>query len=71
METGEILSEEFEYGVILNGSQTGAPGANGQDAFEYGVILNGSQFWRRGVCLSMTSGGALTRSARQAHAATK
>ena len=33
----------FEYGVILNGSQTKRYGLTKEFAFEYGVILNGSQ----------------------------
>ena len=33
----------FEYGVILNGSQTNNGDARMQVPFEYGVILNGSQ----------------------------
>ena len=33
----------FEYGVILNGSQTIEGYAAVFDRFEYGVILNGSQ----------------------------
>ena len=33
----------FEYGVILNGSQTRAVIEPRQFKFEYGVILNGSQ----------------------------
>ena len=37
----------FEYGVILNGSQTVECAGKLQDMFEYGVILNGSQTHRR------------------------
>ena len=33
----------FEYGVILNGSQTKANVFSLESWFEYGVILNGSQ----------------------------
>ena len=33
----------FEYGVILNGSQTTAQRDPFAATFEYGVILNGSQ----------------------------
>ena len=33
----------FEYGVILNGSQTGKKRRKSYNVFEYGVILNGSQ----------------------------
>ena len=33
----------FEYGVILNGSQTCVINQKVYYAFEYGVILNGSQ----------------------------
>ena len=33
----------FEYGVILNGSQTSRKYKAGEVSFEYGVILNGSQ----------------------------
>ena len=33
----------FEYGVILNGSQTIAAFHGAWTLFEYGVILNGSQ----------------------------
>ena len=33
----------FEYGVILNGSQTKNKNSMGLLMFEYGVILNGSQ----------------------------
>ncbi len=33
----------FEYGVILNGSQTMGAKFMGTATFEYGVILNGSQ----------------------------
>ena len=35
--------EQFEYGVILNGSQTPKSYDILLDEFEYGVILNGSQ----------------------------
>ena len=34
---------KFEYGVILNGSQTAETVIPAIEAFEYGVILNGSQ----------------------------
>ena len=37
------LAQAFEYGVILNGSQTGNIAELGCCVFEYGVILNGSQ----------------------------
>ena len=33
----------FEYGVILNGSQTFGDRVKEPKEFEYGVILNGSQ----------------------------
>ena len=33
----------FEYGVILNGSQTNTKWYKNRQKFEYGVILNGSQ----------------------------
>ena len=33
----------FEYGVILNGSQTATASWRNHWKFEYGVILNGSQ----------------------------
>ena len=33
----------FEYGVILNGSQTSRAACSKRLWFEYGVILNGSQ----------------------------
>ena len=33
----------FEYGVILNGSQTFVLAYSIKTKFEYGVILNGSQ----------------------------
>ena len=33
----------FEYGVILNGSQTDIAEKRAYGEFEYGVILNGSQ----------------------------
>ena len=33
----------FEYGVILNGSQTKDTAKSSPVPFEYGVILNGSQ----------------------------
>ena len=36
----------FEYGVILNGSQTSHLTAPNARKFEYGVILNGSQTFR-------------------------
>ena len=36
-------NSEFEYGVILNGSQTRLPPRHRLPPFEYGVILNGSQ----------------------------
>ena len=37
------MNLRFEYGVILNGSQTSEDTDNGYQMFEYGVILNGSQ----------------------------
>ena len=36
-------SRAFEYGVILNGSQTSEAQVQSVIKFEYGVILNGSQ----------------------------
>ena len=39
----DILTDEFEYGVILNGSQTVILCEPAPIVFEYGVILNGSQ----------------------------
>ena len=36
-------SRRFEYGVILNGSQTAGSSDSAKVVFEYGVILNGSQ----------------------------
>ena len=36
-------NEQFEYGVILNGSQTKERLDGDFGQFEYGVILNGSQ----------------------------
>ena len=41
----------FEYGVILNGSQTTAGSVQVFVKFEYGVILNGSQTKFRSVIL--------------------
>ena len=43
----KYLNLRFEYGVILNGSQTETPEKEVYDEFEYGVILNGSQtfYW--------------------------
>ena len=38
-----MLVSWFEYGVILNGSQTIALAYALKRLFEYGVILNGSQ----------------------------
>ena len=38
-----IFSCMFEYGVILNGSQTKHRANSSKRWFEYGVILNGSQ----------------------------
>ncbi len=38
-----MLKIKFEYGVILNGSQTTKPALYAEALFEYGVILNGSQ----------------------------
>ena len=43
LSSGTISTNVFEYGVILNGSQTGAMPDTTRPAFEYGVILNGSQ----------------------------
>ena len=37
------MFEQFEYGVILNGSQTKQATKLPRQPFEYGVILNGSQ----------------------------
>ena len=37
------MNLRFEYGVILNGSQTVGEEPKAQPMFEYGVILNGSQ----------------------------
>ena len=37
------LAQAFEYGVILNGSQTKIKKSKKNGGFEYGVILNGSQ----------------------------
>ena len=37
------MNLRFEYGVILNGSQTEKHYSYQLDLFEYGVILNGSQ----------------------------
>ena len=34
----------FEYGVILNGSQTGGRAGHEIDPFEYGVILDYNEF---------------------------
>ena len=42
-ENRERHANVFEYGVILNGSQTRAPVCRPRVLFEYGVILNGSQ----------------------------
>ena len=39
----DYLTTMFEYGVILNGSQTHDSGKKRSTEFEYGVILNGSQ----------------------------
>ncbi len=41
------MTEQFEYGVILNGSQTEQSEKNRTKTFEYGVILNGSQTEKR------------------------
>lgn len=38
-----MLKFEFEYGVILNGSQTISIVSLYSEKFEYGVISNGSQ----------------------------
>ena len=37
------IALQFEYGVILNGSQTSDDAMASEEPFEYGVILNGSQ----------------------------
>ena len=37
------LFPQFEYGVILKGSQTDPYSMNNDELFEYGVILKGSQ----------------------------
>ena len=39
------IVKTFEYGVILNGSKTGAALTQDLMLFEYGVILNGSKTW--------------------------
>ena len=39
----KYLNLRFEYGVILNGSQTSKKIEKEIKKFEYGVILNGSQ----------------------------
>ena len=39
----KYLNLRFEYGVILNGSQTHNISLASSSVFEYGVILNGSQ----------------------------
>ena len=39
----KYLNLRFEYGVILNGSQTISSTITPVNGFEYGVILNGSQ----------------------------
>ena len=39
----------FEYGVILNGSQTEGTSGTRRFKFEYGVILNGSQTFLNGL----------------------
>ena len=39
----KYLNLRFEYGVILNGSQTSFAVCVMRTKFEYGVILNGSQ----------------------------
>ena len=39
----DIPAKTFEYGVILNGSQTDWRKQKNKNGFEYGVILNGSQ----------------------------
>ena len=39
----KMLNLRFEYGVILNGSQTHGDPSSALLEFEYGVILNGSQ----------------------------
>ena len=38
-----MYHQEFEYGVILNGSKTLSRGLLSTILFEYGVILNGSK----------------------------
>ena len=38
------MQQLFEYGVILNGSQTFRRSGRLFGRFEYGVILNGSQY---------------------------
>ena len=42
----KYLNLRFEYGVILNGSQTHVKNSTNFKLFEYGVILNGSQRYR-------------------------
>ena len=55
MERGVVHG--FEYGVILNGSQTIGGVRQIEALFEYGVILNGSQTFQIGgienYCLSI------------------
>ena len=41
----------FEYGVILNGSQTPVTATKLSSVFEYGVILNGSFVSAYGLCV--------------------
>ena len=41
-----VTATKFEYGVILNGSQTILMQYCPVNWFEYGVILNGSQTFR-------------------------
>ena len=41
------MTHKFEYGVILNGSQTVCDKEKSCALFEYGVILNGSQTVKR------------------------
>ena len=47
MKDWKIVEGRFEYGVILNGSQTYDMNLPNTAQFEYGVILNGSQTHRR------------------------
>ena len=45
------MNKSFEYGVILNGSQTNGSQKLTAYRFEYGVILNGSQTKTRRLLL--------------------